>query len=323
MASTVTAPAPWITSSQQCTLQTCPLSLAHTSYLPNLGGNGFYVALFAFLIPVQLVVGIRTRTWSFMTGTVCGLLLEVLGYVARIKMRANPFIDRWFTMYMVCLTIAPAFLSAAIYVSLARLLAVYTTRVSRIKQRSYSIIFIACDIVSLLLQAAGGAITTSSASSTVQAGIDIMIAGLASQVASLTLYLAICLDLAWRIYRLPSKSKRLGPTATDDSSEGPFVSRIALNPDYAGIRASRTWVAFLSLQGLATICIYVRSVFRVAELSGGFDSHLANDEVAFMVLEGAMISIAAIALSTWGHPGVGFQGHWSKLNYPMFSKTRL
>ncbi|KAL5001711.1 sphingoid long-chain base transporter [Aspergillus recurvatus] len=322
MASTVTAPAPWITSNQQCTLQACPLSLAHTSYLPNLGGNGFYVALFALLIPVQLIVGIRTRTWSFMTGTVCGLLLEVLGYVARIEMRSNPFIDRWFTMYMVCLTIAPAFLSAAIYVSLARIVAVYTTRVSRIKQRSYSLIFVACDIVSLLLQAAGGAITTSNDSSTVQAGINIMIAGLASQVASLTLYLAICLDLAWRIYRLTSQFKHPGPTATDDVSEDPFINRIALNPQYAGIRASRTWAAFLVLQGLATVCIYIRSVFRVAELSNGFDSHLANDEVAFMVLEGTMISIAALALSTGGHPGIGFQGRWSKLNYPMFSKVR-
>ncbi|KAL4746280.1 hypothetical protein BDW72DRAFT_210539 [Aspergillus terricola var. indicus] len=320
MASAVTAAAPWTTSSQQCTVQTCPLSLAHTSYLPNLSGNGFYVALFALLLPVQLIMGIRTRTWSFMTGMVCGLLLEVLGYAARIKMRGNPFIDRWFTMYMVCLTVAPAFLSAAIYVSLARIVAVYTKRVSRIKQRSYSLIFVACDIVSLLLQAAGGAITTSSDSSTVQAGINIMIAGLASQVASLTLYLAICVDLAWRIYRLSFQSERLEPTATD-SSQDPFANRVVLSPDSAGIRASKTWVAFLMFQGLATVCIYIRSVFRVAELSGGFDSHLANDQVAFMVLEGAMISVAAITLSAWGHPGIGFQGRWSDLNYPMFSKA--
>ncbi|KAL4973819.1 sphingoid long-chain base transporter [Aspergillus desertorum] len=321
MASTVSATAPWITSSQQCTVQTCPLSLAHTSYLPNLGGNGFYLALFALLVPVQVAVGIRKRTWSFMAGTICGLLLEVLGYVARIKMKSNPFSDRWFTMYMVCLTIAPAFLSAAIYVSLARVVAVYTTQVSRIKQRSYSIVFVACDIVALLLQAAGGALTNSSSNSAVQAGIDIMIAGLASQVASLTLYLILCLDFAWRIYRLLRQSKSPRPTVTGTPSGGPFVSRVALNSDCADLRASKTWIAFLVLQGLATICIYIRSVFRVAELSGGFGGHLANDEVTFMILEGAMVSVAAMALSTWGHPGVGFQGRWSELNYPMFSEA--
>ncbi|KAL2841009.1 RTA1 like protein-domain-containing protein [Aspergillus pseudoustus] len=311
MAATVTAPAPWITSTQQCTLQTCPLSLAHNTYLPNLAGNAFFVALFAFFILVQLALGIRTRTWSFMGSTICGLILEVLGYAARIKMRDNPFIDKWFTMYIVCLTIAPAFLSAAVYVSLARIVAVYTTQVSRLKQRSYSIIFVACDIVSLLLQAAGGGLTTANDNSTVQTGINILIAGLSFQVASLTLYLAICLDLAWRISRLSLSSSR---TRFSDANG------ISLDPDFASMRASGTWVAFLVLQGLATICIYIRSVFRVAELSNGFGSHLANDEVTFMVLEGAMISIAVISLSTWGHPGIGFRGYWSSLNYPMFSK---
>ncbi|KAL4936167.1 RTA-like protein [Aspergillus oleicola] len=239
---------------------------------------------------------------------------------------------------MVCLTIAPAFLSAAVYVSLVRIVAVYTKRIFRLNQRSYSVIFVACDIISLLLQAAGGGITTSNSSSTVQAGIDIMIAGLAAQVASLTFYLAICLDFAWRIYRLslpsslPSslpfqlKGHRTRPgLGVTNSSEDISISyghfAPELNPDFAHIRASRTWSAFLALQGLATICIYIRSVFRVAELSGGFDSHLANDEVTFMVLEGAMISIAAVALSTWGHPGIGFQGNWLKLDYPMFSRT--
>jgi uncharacterized membrane protein len=158
---------------------------------------------------------------------------------------------------MVCLTIAPAFLSAAIYVSLAWIVAVYTTRIPRIKQRSYSLIFVARDILSLLLQAAGGAITTSSDSSTVQVGINIMMAGLAFQVASLTLYLVICLELAWRIYQLPFQSERLESAVTDSSQDS--VNRVVLNPDSAGIRASKTWVAFLMFQGFAIVCIYIYS----------------------------------------------------------------
>jgi hypothetical protein len=145
-----------------------------------------------------------------------------------------------------------------------------------------------------------------------------MLAGLAAQVASLTLYLGICLDFAWRIYRLSFRTKGAGSPGTDSVENNGF----ALHPDFAALRASKSWGTFLVLQGLATICIYIRSVFRVAELSGGFDSHLANDEVTFMALEGAMISLAAIALSTWGHPGIGFQGRWSALDYAMFSRTR-
>jgi hypothetical protein len=51
--------------------------------------------------------------------------------------------------------------------------------------------------------------------------------------------------------------------------------------------------------GLATavLTIVIRSAFRVAELHGGFDSSLANDEVALMILEGAMVSLACICLT--------------------------
>jgi RTA1 like protein len=54
--------------------------------------------------------------------------------------------------------------------------------------------------------------------------------------------------------------------------------------------------------GIATIAILIRCAFRVAELSGGFNGDLANDQVSFMILEGAMIIIASFFL-TAAHPG--------------------
>ena len=52
----------------------------------------------------------------------------------------------------------------------------------------------------------------------------------------------------------------------------------------------------------ATIFIEIRSIFRVAELSGGFKGRLWNSEVDFMVLDGAMVAAAAL-LMTLFHPG--------------------
>ncbi|KAL8991820.1 MAG: hypothetical protein Q9169_007625, partial [Polycauliona sp. 2 TL-2023] len=60
---------------------------------------------------------------------------------------------------------------------------------------------------------------------------------------------------------------------------------------------------------LATFTIYVRSIFRVAELQEGFNGHLANDEITFMILEGAMIAISTLAL-TIPHPGMVFGMNW-------------
>lgn len=62
---------------------------------------------------------------------------------------------------------------------------------------------------------------------------------------------------------------------------------------------------------LATLGIYIRSIFRVAELQEGFDGRLANDEVTFMVLEGAMIAIACIVLTAL-HPGFIFGRNWNQ-----------
>lgn len=63
--------------------------------------------------------------------------------------------------------------------------------------------------------------------------------------------------------------------------------------------------------------VFVRCIYRVAELSGGFQGKLANDdEVTYMILEGAMIVIASIAL-TVPHPGVAFRGYWVACNFPI------
>lgn len=60
--------------------------------------------------------------------------------------------------------------------------------------------------MSLILQAAGGAITSiadADQADLAQTGINIMIAGLASQVASLALFVALCLDYAWKVRNNP------------------------------------------------------------------------------------------------------------------------
>ncbi len=64
----------------------------------------------------------------------------------------------------------------------------------------------------------------------------------------------------------------------------------------------------------ATIFIFVRSCFRVAELSGGFGSALANNQITFMILEGAMIVSACLCL-TFFHPGRAFGGGWKTAGY--------
>lgn len=145
--------------------------------------------------------------------------------------------------YLICLTIGPAFLAAAIYLCLGRIVVVYGESISRIQPRIYSIIFISCDFLSLVLQAAGGALAaTADTKADGDVGVNIMVrifsslrggtihadildqmAGLSTQVVSLILFMILSAEFAWRV--------RLNPDR--------------LNPRFAGLRSSKMWNYFL------------------------------------------------------------------------------
>jgi hypothetical protein len=88
---------PWL-----CTAATCPLSLAYITYIPNLGANILFAAIFGVALVVQVALGIKYKTIGFSIGMFFGLLCEILGYVGRIQMHFNPFLQDSFLMYVSC-----------------------------------------------------------------------------------------------------------------------------------------------------------------------------------------------------------------------------
>jgi hypothetical protein len=85
-------------SRKYCHVGTCPTSWQTIKYRPTLPGNVIYMLCFLALLGAQLFLGIRTKTWSFM-GTIClGLLGEVIGYIGRIMLEVNPFIENNFLL---------------------------------------------------------------------------------------------------------------------------------------------------------------------------------------------------------------------------------
>jgi hypothetical protein len=82
-----------------------------------------------------------------------------------------------------------------------------------------------------------------------------------------------------------------------------------------------TLYAILAL-AFSTVLIFIRCTFRVAELSKGFGSALANNEVTFMVLEGAMVATAVIFLTLLS-PGVAFgQVAWDNSGWTLSGKPK-
>ncbi|KAL1609508.1 Mitochondrial import inner membrane translocase subunit Tim17-A [Nothophoma quercina] len=275
-----------------CTYDTCPLSASYWGYRPSLGANLAFLILFGISTLSYIGQGFLNKAWlGFTIAMVCGCALEVIGYVGRVLAYNDGFTENPFLIQIICLTIAPAFLAAGIYLCLSRIVSTFGTENSRIKPLSYPRIFIPCDVASLVLQALGGGIASAKTHQNEDptVGNNIMIAGLAFQVLTLLIFIILALDFATRTV---GRIRKLGQDALD--------------PRHAKLRNSWQFKGFLVALSLATLCIFTRCVYRVAELSEGWSGHLIKTQRYFIGLEGAVVVAAVLALNIF-HPGLCFR----------------
>ncbi|ORX37806.1 RTA-like protein [Kockovaella imperatae] len=153
---------------------------------------------------MQLVMGVYWRTWWTLPTLGMGALVEVLGWLGRVKSLSTlewqpnqggtwyyNFND--FVMQDCLLVIAPTFFSAANYVFLGELIVRTNTMYSSIDIRSYRIIFITSDVLCLFIQAGGGAWAGTAPLGHAQRGAYMMTAGIILQlvvtVVSIILYI--------------------------------------------------------------------------------------------------------------------------------------
>jgi len=162
MSTTTSSAAPILTVPyDDCTLELCPIIAAQLPYDPNLAGNVLYLSIFSACLVINAVLGVWFRTWSYMIAMLLGCFLEVLGYIGRIQMHYNPFPQGpFFTFalpnskqgearsanfdcrYLIPVTIASIFFTAAIYFTLSRLVVIFGERHSYFRPRTYTVFFI-------------------------------------------------------------------------------------------------------------------------------------------------------------------------------------
>lgn len=195
-------------------------------------------------------------------------------------------------MQICCLILAPAFIAAGIYLTLKHFTLSVSTAMSPLKPRLYTWIFICCDLLSLILQGAGGgtAATATEDPSKQKVGNDLMMAGIVWQVATLLVFGALVAIYTTRVYGF-CKSKGSGVSA--------------LNAHARGVLRRGSFRGFIFAIVLAYLTIFTRCVYRIGEMANGWANKIMQDETDFMVLDGAMVAIATIALTIW-HPGWAF-----------------
>ncbi|KAI2781338.1 RTA1-domain-containing protein [Daldinia loculata] len=280
-------------SFKDCTPEICPYDLSFYAYRIDLAPNAVFLALFALsLVGFLAVFAFTRRGRNFTIAMALGLICEIIGYAGRIMSWQNQWSENGFMMQICCLTIAPAFLAAGIYLCIRKIVFAFGPENSRIPPKYYTRIFIPCDIVSLILQAAGGGLASSAfhTGETTDTGDNIMIAGLAFQVFTLLVFMLLSIDFLINTLR---RRRTLGSAALDQ------------DPALIAMRNSWMFKAFPPALALSTICIFWRSVFRVAELSSGWTGSLMGRQDLFIGFEGVMITVAVLVLNVF-HPSLCF-----------------
>jgi hypothetical protein len=198
-----------------------------------------------------------------------------------------------FITQLTTLTLAPAFFAAAIYFSLARIVLTFGAEYSRISPKNIPRIFITCDVISLILQGTGGALAAWYAQQEKMPdnGNYTLIGGLSFQAFTLMIFMGLSIDFGIRTIRAVRRSGGGG-----------------LNADLASrrLRRSGKFKLLLFSLSISALLIFMRSVYRVIELSEGWKGELMSNERFVIMLEAIPVAISGFFLSII-HPAICFK----------------
>jgi len=240
-------------------------------YTPSFALALLSVILFFLLFGVHLFQCIRHRSWYFVTFSI-GLLFEVVGYIARLlSAKVNPYNLIYFILQYFFIVTAPVFLAAGIYTVLSALIHRLGREHSLLPPRIVLWVFVVSDAIATVTQIAGAALIgvrqTNREDPT--SANNILLGGLAYQVFAIGIFIILTAIFVFR------------------ARDG--INKAGLTP-------------FIAAFSVATLLIYLRTVFRLAETAEGLGGDLSTKEVYFGVLEFAPVVVAVVLLSVW-HPG--------------------
>ncbi|OSD00019.1 RTA1-domain-containing protein [Trametes coccinea BRFM310] len=245
-----------------------------------------FVVLFALSTVIHIGQALRSRLWWLLPTACLAGVGEIIGWVARLISSSSPNELDPYLIQITTTIIAPTPLIAANFVILGEIIRRVGPDYSRLSSGWYTIIFLSCDIIALVIQAIGGA----KASLAVENGNDpgpggnIMLAGVAFQLAALVIYVVLASEFLMRYaYDHPFKRRSSTPTRAD--------------------RVEKNTKLMICGLALGAIFLFIRSIYRVAELSNGWRGKIITTEVYFNVFDGAMITLAMFTMNAF-HPGV-------------------
>ncbi|KAK0668173.1 RTA1 like protein-domain-containing protein [Cercophora samala] len=240
-------------------------------YTPSFALALLATILFCLYFVAHLFQVVRYRTVYFCTFPI-GLAFEIVGYIARcLSAKVNPYNLIFFILQYFFIVTAPVFLAAGIYAILSALIHRLGREYSLLPPKWILWFFITSDVVATITQISGAALigVKQKKREDPTAANNILLGGLAYQVFAIGLFIILC---------------------------GVFIFRARRQIKQAGLSL------FIAAFSTATLLIYLRTVFRLAETAEGLGGDLSTKEVYFGTLEFLPVVLAVPLLNVW-HPG--------------------
>ncbi|KDR68318.1 hypothetical protein GALMADRAFT_78795, partial [Galerina marginata CBS 339.88] len=233
------------------------------------------------------------RLWLIPTAGLCGLI-EILGWSGRLWSTFSPLLSTPFQIEITCTIVAPTPLLAANFVILGEIIKRLGSTYSRLSPKWYTIVFCTCDVVSLVVQGAGGGIAATAPDlKGANLGAHIMLGGIGFQLAVIVLYSILALEYFVRYnFDAPIASRVKSVKIVDDQSDhqlrGLFTFKLKLMS-----------CALI----FSTTLLFIRAIYRTIELADGWNGRIISNELYFNVLDATMVVLAMYTMN-FANPGI-------------------
>ncbi|KAL9096808.1 MAG: hypothetical protein Q9163_006402 [Psora crenata] len=278
-------------------------------YTPTLALNILALVIYALLLLLNAYRIGQTRrnntTRAFSILVFITAVLEIVGYAFRLQSSpppvGNPYSVINFVVQYFFIVVAPVFLSGGIYTVLTSLIGMVGEEYSPLGlgRKTIIAVFVISDVLATIVQITGAALIGVSESNgkSPDTANNILLAGLAFQVFSFLLFLLLLAFFYFKARKVVTGAGDHDALPSSTVTSSPSHQRSQTRKRLGGMKAFN--VAFVT----ASLLVYLRTIFRLAETSEGVGGYLSSHEAFFGALEFAPVIMALAALGVW-HPGL-------------------
>ncbi|KAB8068857.1 RTA1-domain-containing protein [Aspergillus leporis] len=252
--------------------QESSVSFSFYHYDPSMAGAVIFIVLFLGTTLFHIYQMVKTRTWFFIPFVIGGIF-EVIGYIGRaMSSKESP---NWtlgpYIIQTLFLLLAPALLAASIYMLLGRIILVLRAESHAIMKKKWlTKVFVTGDVLSFLLQGAGGGIQSGGTLDGMKLGEKIIVIGLFIQIFFFGFFIVTATSFDIKLKKFPI------PRCHD-----PTIP----------------WRKHLNVLYASSMLIMVRSVFRLAEYLQGNNGYLLHHEIFLYIFDAVLIFVAVLVFN--------------------------